>query len=354
MAKVAAAGGQSSVAGLCIVRAPVIRITWTQSYLKLREIARMWNCVLTVALVVVSCRGALGQDAERYLIVHADDAGMSHSVNMATIAGLESGIVSSASIMVPCPWFSEFADYARQHPEYDYGIHLTLNAEWKHYRWGPVASRDRVPSLVDKNGFLWDNVSQVAANVRAEEVEIELRAQIDRAISFGVPLSHLDTHMGALFSRPDLVEVYARLGLDYDLPVLFLRRIDGAVAREYPGLKEGAAALVRTLDAHGLPLLDHIAQFYGGDTHEQRTASYYKSIRSLPPGVSELIIHCGFDNDELKAITNSAARRDGDRRIFTSETTRQLLQDENIRLLTWKQFRQQVADRPPASPAENE
>ncbi len=292
--------------------------------------------------VVLLLTNLASEAQERFLIVHADDAGMSHSVNLATIEGLESGIVSSASIMVPCPWFLEFAEYAKDHPCCDYGIHLTLNAEWKHYRWGPVVSRDRVPSLVDKDGYLWDNVSQVAANVRAEEVEIELRAQIDRAKAFGVPLSHIDTHMGALISRPDLVEVYARLGIEYDLPILFLRNVDKATAGAYPALRESAAGIVKALDAKGLPVLDNLAQFYGGDTHEQRQAKYYETIRNLKPGVSELIIHCGIENEELRAITNSTSRRDGDRRIFTSETTRQLLQDQNVTLLTWKQFREQV------------
>lgn len=284
-------------------------------------------------------------DEDRLLIIHADDAGMSHSVNVATIEGLESGIVSSASIMVPCAWFSEFAEYARQHPEYDYGIHLTLNSEWKHYRWGPVAPREKVPSLVDKDGYLWDNVLQVAGNVRAEEVDIELRAQIDRAKRFGVPLTHLDTHMGALISRPDLVEVYVNLGIDYDLPVLFLRELDETRAKLMPGMEQKVAEIAGLLESKGLPVLDSLAQFYGGDTHEQRKASYFQCIRDLPTGVSELIIHCGYDNEELQAITSSAARRDGDRRIFTAEETRQLLKDEGVQLLTWKQFRQRVADR---------
>jgi predicted glycoside hydrolase/deacetylase ChbG (UPF0249 family) len=300
-------------------------------------------CHLITVSAILNLTAACGHGAERYLIIHADDAGMSHSVNTATIEGLESGVVSSASIMVPCAWFSEFAKYAQEHPEFDYGIHLTLNSEWKHYKWGPVAGREKVPSLVDKQGHLWKDVGQVAANVRAAEVETELRAQIDRAKKFGVRLSHLDTHMGALLSRPDLIEVYARLGVEYDLPILFLRRINAQTAKAYPALAETAPGIVRALDRNHLPVLDSVAQFYGGDTHEQRKTSYFETIRNLKPGVNELIIHCGIDNAELRAITNSASRRDGDRRIFTSQETMDLLKAQNIQRLTWKQFREQAA-----------
>ncbi len=276
----------------------------------------------------------------RYVIIHADDAGMSHSVNMATIAGLESGVVSSASIMVPCAWFTEFAKYARENPQHDYGIHLTLTSEWNYYRWGPVTSRDKVPSLVDEDGYLWDNSRLVAENVKAEEVEIELRAQIDRARKFGVPLTHLDTHMGSLFSRPDLVKVYVKMGLEYDLPVLFMKNIPARVGQEYPGLATGTDELIKVLKKKNLPLLDSVLQFYGGKTHEQRKMNYMNALRDMGPGVNELIIHCGYDNEELRAITNSASRRNGDRIIFSSAETAAFLKSHNIKLLSWKQFRE--------------
>lgn len=282
---------------------------------------------------------ASAQDQIRYLIVHADDAGMSHSVNVATQAGLESGIVSSASIMVPCPWFKEFAVYAKNHPQYDYGIHLTLNSEWDDYRWGPVASRDRVSSLVDSTGCLWDGVAQVAMHAKADEVKIELKAQIDRALEFGVPLSHLDTHMGAVLCRPDLVDVYVDLAIEYNLPVLFFRRMPPGMEKEYTALAAQFEKSVAKLKDRKLPLLDNLLQFYSGNIPEQRRQLYFDELAKLGPGVTQLIIHCGYDNEELRAITDSSRRRDQDRAIFTDPTTRTYLKEQKIELITWKKFR---------------
>ena len=298
---------------------------------------------LATLFLFVFCATANADDQARYLIVHSDDAGMSHSVNVATQEGLESGIVSSASIMVPCPWFKEFAVYAKAHPQYDYGIHLTLNCEWGLYRWGPVASRDSVSSLVDPTGCLWSNVEQVAMHAKAEHVKIELKAQIDRALQFGVPLSHLDTHMGAVLCRPDIVDVYVDLAVEYNLPILFFKGMPPGLAKEYPALASQFQKSLAKLSERKLPLLDNLLQFYGGNIPEQRKLKYFDEMAKTPPGVTQLIIHCGYDNEELRAITDSSPRRDQDRVIFTDPKTMMFLQDQKIKLITWKQFREQVA-----------
>ena len=289
---------------------------------------------------------AADDSVKKFLIIHADDAGMSHSVNVGTFEALEFGLVSSASIMVPCPWFVEFAEYAKAHPQFDYGIHLTLNCEWKKYRWGPVAPRESVPSLLDPDGYLWRSVDLTKLHAKASEAETELRAQIDRAIKFGIPLTHLDTHMGALLSRSDLLEVYTKLGIEYDLPILFLRELGDEIAREYPVMTESGAKVLRKLDQHQLPTLDRLGQFYGGDDHEQRRQTYRNYLRELRPGINELIIHCGVDNEELRVITDSSSRRDADRRIFTTAELRDEIQQLGIEVITWKQLRRISANLP--------
>ena len=233
--------------------------------------------------------------AKRYLIIHADDAGMSHSVNRATSEALEGGIVSSCSIMIPCPWVTEFAEYAQQHPEYDYGLHLTLNSEWETYRWGPVAPKDQVPSLVDENGYLWDNVPQVAANATAHDVETELRAQIERAKQLKIPVSHLDTHMGALVCRADIIEVYVMLRIWSTICrcCSSVRMDERRFAGQYPAIERSARRCWRPSISRNCRSSTDWPNSTAATRPKSAAKAMSKTIKNLPPGVSQLIIHCG-------------------------------------------------------------
>ncbi len=279
------------------------------------------------------------EKGKKYLIIHADDAGMCHSQNKATFDAMEQGIVSSASIMVPCPWFKEAAEYAAKHPQKDFGVHITLNCEWHSYRWGPVAPKDKVPSLLDEEGYLWSNVKQVGKHAKANEVEIELRAQIDRARKFGVPVTHLDTHMGSVLARPDIVRVYVKMGLEYNIPILFTRDRE-TLREENPEIVKYVDQVAKALQAKGLPVLDSIGQYYSADSLAERYQNYENFLKKVKPGVTQLIIHCGFNNEELAAITSSAAGRDGDRKIFTDPKIMAMVKDLGIEVITWKQFRE--------------
>src|SRR5580658_709885 len=168
--------------------------------------------------------------AARLLIVNADDFGMCHDENEATIEGLTSGLFTSSTILVTCPWFEEAAEFARQNADADLGVHLTLNSEWERYKWGPVLGAKTVPSIVEERGYLWPDVPSVYANDRLDEVEAELRAQIEKALAAKIDASHLDCHMGPLHLRGDYHEIYARLARDYRLPIRltprkFMRRM---------------------------------------------------------------------------------------------------------------------------------
>src|SRR5688572_28910888 len=154
----------------------------------------------------------------KLLIIHGDDLGMAHSVNAASIRALEHGMVNSGSIMVPAPWFPEIAAWARKNPDADLGLHLTLTSEWTTYRWGPVLSRGVVPTLFDKDGYLYLTEDVAAANIDPREAEAEVRAQIEKARAFGIQPTHLDSHMRTLHQNTALFEVQLRMAREYKIP----------------------------------------------------------------------------------------------------------------------------------------
>jgi len=267
----------------------------------------------------------------KLVIVHADDLGMTHSVNAASIKGLESGLVTSASIMAPCPWFPEMADYAKAHPEADFGLHLTLTSERVFYRWGPAAPRDKVPSLVDSNGYFHSNWMETT-HVDAKEVELELRAQIDKAMAMGVRPTHLDSHQYRLFENgKEIFQSALRVAHDYKLPVFVVR--DWFADRPY---------LESSLTAEDL-VVDHTVTIEPGVAPGKWADFYTKALKNLQPGVTVFIIHLAFDDEEMRAATRErdtwgAAWRQRDFDFFMSEAFRALVREQNIKLVTWREL----------------
>src|SRR6266702_2835870 len=267
----------------------------------------------------------------RLLIVHADDVGVTHSVNAATIKALDTGLVNSASIMVPCPWFPEIADYAKSHPQLDFGLHLTLTSERVYYRWGPVASKDKVPSLLDENGYFRHDWA-ATTRINPKEVELELRAQIDRAYAMGVRPTHLDSHQYRLYENgKDLFEIVLRLAHHYKLPVF--------VARDWFALRPYLESSLTSGDI----VLDHTVTIAPSVPPEEWAEFYKIALKNLQPGVTEFVIHLAFADDEMKAATRErdtwdAAWRQRDFDFFTSPAFRQLLQEQDIKLITWREL----------------
>ena len=278
---------------------------------------------------------------DRIAVVHADDIGMCHAANTGAFEALENGPATCGSVMVPCPWFREAADRARGNRALDLGIHLTLNSEWPHYRWGPVAGTSAVPSLLDDQGFLPRTTLETVQRAKPEEVETELRAQIERALGAGIDVTHLDSHMGTVFF-PQFLEVYVRLALDYRLPVFAVQPDPAALeANGIPAVALGTfRTLVGALEAGGVPVLDgfdaNSLRFPAGDGATHNAGR----LDALRPGVSYLICHPAMDGEELRSVTpDSAHQRDFERGFYGSGAGRAALAERGIRSVGMRALR---------------
>ena len=273
----------------------------------------------------------LGYPADaKLLIVHADDLAVAHSQDTASFEALNQGAVTSASIMVPCPWLTEVADYAKAHPEADLGLHLTLTSEWKTYRWGPVAPRDQVASLLDPHGYLYSDAGEAVRHIKPEEAEREVRAQIETALKMGIRPTHLDSHMGTLFTKPALMTVLINVAHEYHLPFLVLK-IPGVPHDMYSALKPTDVVLDRVFMAAPPIKPDAWLNYY---TH---------ILKTLPPGVSELIVHLAHDDAEMQAVTidhsdYGSAWRQRDFEVMTSPQFRKALEENHVVLTNWRKL----------------
>ena len=272
----------------------------------------------------------------KLVIIHADDLGVSHSENAASIAAMEKGCVSSASIMVPCPWFPEIAAYAQSHPSADLGLHITLTSEWKYYKWGPVTVKEKVPGLINKNGFLYSTVDSVYQNASAAEVEIETRNQVLRAKQFGIDPTHLDAHMGTALQRLDYFKAYLKVGHEFKIPVFIPRLLEIPLNVKFDTIVSDKDVLVDyILSASPLDFKNGFASFYSN------------GIKNLKPGLTYLIIHTAYDDEEMRAVTIDhpdwgAAWRQQDFNFFSSAECKKILKENNVYVITWKEIRDKI------------
>jgi predicted glycoside hydrolase/deacetylase ChbG (UPF0249 family) len=274
---------------------------------------------------------------KRVLILHADDVGMCYEANASAQRALSQGDYRSAAAMVPCPWFNEMAAWCAAHPEHDLGLHLTLTSEWRFYRWGPVAPPDRVKGLLDPLGYLHRDVPSVARSAQAEEVTAEIRAQLARARQLGMQPSHIDTHMGTLYSRPDYTRAYLQLATAEQIPAMVIDMTPRTVAKfrapGYPFSDE----MLKLLAGYPMPKLDDFHSIAPGKTYEEKRQKLFDQVRALPPGLHEIIFHPSVESEGLKRITGSWQQRVWEDRLLGDAVVRQFWQQQGIVLTDWKE-----------------
>jgi predicted glycoside hydrolase/deacetylase ChbG (UPF0249 family) len=286
---------------------------------------------------------------KRVVIFHADDIGMCYEANLAAQRALPGGVYRSASAMVPCPWFNEMAAWCVANPQYDVGLHLTLTSEWRYYRWGPVTPRDKVPGLVDPDGYLFRDVQSVALSAKPGEVSTEIRAQLARARKLGMQPSHIDTHMGTVYARPDYTAAYLRVAMEEQIPAMVIEMtpytINKFKKQGYP-ITDGT---VKMLAGYTLPKLDDFHGLVEGKTYEEKRQNFFEQLRLFRPGLNEIIYHPSIETEGLKKITNSWPQRVWEERLFHDPVVKQFIKDNNFIVTDWKEvmarYRKNMSDQ---------
>jgi predicted glycoside hydrolase/deacetylase ChbG (UPF0249 family) len=278
------------------------------------------------------------------VILHVDDVGMSHSSNLGAVTALESNSASSFAIMMPCPWVPEIARWLAKNTNADSGLHLTLTSEWQIYRWAPVAGKRAVPGLVDNEGCMWRSVPQVIAHATPDEIETEIRAQLDRAETLGVPITHMDSHMGTLFAKPDYFMRYLKVAAEKRIPMLAVGGHMTHVSKNEPDAAKSLRPLVPKIWNAGLPVIDDLHTGWSGlDT----PAKFQAALEELKPGVTEFLFHASVPTEDFPLITNSHANRKADLEALTSEKTKEIMKRRGIVLTTWRELMQRRQNAAP-------
>ncbi|MFC1734727.1 polysaccharide deacetylase family protein [Candidatus Hydrogenedentota bacterium] len=283
---------------------------------------------------------------QKLMIAHIDDIGVCHSANHASFRALNMGIAKSGSLMMTCPWISEVARSFRDNPKWDLGIHATFNSERDNYRWRPIASSDRVSSLIDSEGYFYRDPEDVMKKGKAEEVKLELRTQIERAHQLGFEPTHLDAHMFTCLRRTDTFEVYLSLAKEYGLVPLLIRPTSPGLANWFQA--EGEEWLtpdVDRLESEGFILVDCILTSRIGPkgmplSIEDRRDTYQRLIRECVPGLNYLTLHMAHYDYETRTAMGErpAESRSLDHQVFMEEETGRVAENAGVKLIGWREI----------------
>jgi predicted glycoside hydrolase/deacetylase ChbG (UPF0249 family) len=289
--------------------------------------------------------------AARTAVIHEDDVGMSHGANVAFRELTALGVCSAGSVMVPCPWFPEVLEMAAADPALDLGVHLTLNSEKRPYRWRPLTNPPRSAGLTDEQGYFWPDVPSVRRNAVAEAVEAELRAQIDAAICGGIDVTHLDDHMGVVM-MPEFVDIYHRLGRDYDVPILLPKDLHAFNPMSYAGPASTGRydEVVEKARALSEPVFDVVIESPWARTMDAASA-YRQMFAAIPEGLTYLALHFNAPGDFEAIEPEFAHIRTDEYAFFRSGEAEALIAEHQIEVIGMRPIREQLrAQRQRATP----
>ena len=279
---------------------------------------------------------------DRLVILHTDDIGMCHASVQAFQDLWAFGTITSGATMVPCPWFPIVAIMCRENPTIDMGVHTTLNAEWENYRWGPVSTKETDSGLLDESGYFHQWHQAVYDNAKPDAVEKEVNAQIERALSAGIDVTHIDSHMGTIMS-PLFIQSYVQSASSRLLPSM-LPRLD-AVGIEMMGVGEQERVMympiMQVLESMGLPMLDGLLSMPLNEPSQPIQMEIAKELLgNLPEGITHFVLHPSTDTPELRAIAPDWESRVANYNVFMSDELKTFIENEDIRLTGYRPIRE--------------
>jgi predicted glycoside hydrolase/deacetylase ChbG (UPF0249 family) len=282
---------------------------------------------------------------DRVVIIHTDDIGMCHAAVQAFKDLWNFGTITSGAVMVPCPWFPAVAQMCRQNPEMDMGVHATLNAEWESYRWSPLSSRDPASGLLDADGYFHQWQPAVYENARPEAVEMEVNAQIERALAVGIDVTHVDSHMGTIMS-PLFIQSYIQAAASRGLPNM-LPRID-AKGMDFMTISENERKIyepiMHQLLEAGIPMLEGLIAMPLDEPTGQIEIGK-RLLGNLPVGITHFILHPSIDTAELRSIAPDWESRVANYNTFISDELKTFIEREDIKPIGYRQIRDAMRGR---------